>query len=1127
MTVQSNPNREKRVRKLRRLRRARKVGRFGIWSVLSVSVLAALAGLALLVIIDQTLRAPDWLRDRVETRLEQNMGGLQIEFGALELVIGNGWRPRAALRNVQLSDADGRSILSLTDAEASLAMRPLVRGELQPKEVMLSGVFAVLRRDAEGTFSLSFDGGDAAFAGMAGVPAMVNELDRVFLTPQLAALAEVTLSQVNLRYEDALSGQAWTVDSGITRLTREDDQLRIAGSLALLTGRDFASSLEVNYSSPLGDQAAAIGISLTDVPARDIASQSVALSWLEPLRAPLSGALRGGLASDGTWLPLNATLQIGQGVLQPNDQSRPIPFEAARTYFTYDPGSQEIRFDEIFVDSDWVSGTAEGTTFLEGIDRGRLSGLLGQLRLTTTQLNPNGAYDEPITLQGAAADFKLQLNPFTLTLGEVSIEDQGSQLLLNGTLSATDQGWQVAVDGQMDALTPERLVNLWPAAAIPNTRSWIDENLNGGQLSDLNLALRVSSDARPNIYIDFDYSGTEVRFVRTMPPISNAAGHASLIGNRFVTTATRGQIIAEDGGAVDVAGTSFIIPDTSIRRGAPAVARVQGRGSITAVLSLLNSDPLRVLEQPGLPVDVAEGTTAFEGTLALPLRKGVTFDDVEFFANGLAVNVASASLVPNHVVEAPSLTIAATDEGIDISGDGLLSNVPFFAKWRQDFGVPGLGSRLTGTVDLGPETLDAFGIGLPTGAVTGLGQGEVTVTLPQGGPPNLELTSDLRGLRLSFPELGWIKPASQNGRLSLEAQLTTPARVPRIELTAPGLSASGRIDVSADGGLELARFDRVQRSDWMDVSAQLEGRGANRAPNVRILGGRLDMRRADFGATAGQSGRPADNRLVARLDTLQVTDTIALTGFQGEFSLQRGLEGNFNGRINGQTQVSGSVVPEAGRTAVRVISDDAGGVFRDAGLLKQAYGGSFDMILRPVGEPGNFDGSITVGDTSVRDAPAIAALLNAISIVGLVNELAGQGIFFSEVAARFRLSPSRITLFESRATGPSMGLSMDGIYDVPNQRLNMQGVISPVYLLNQIGGLFAPRRGEGLFGFTYTLTGSAQSPQVAVNPLSGLTPGFFREIFRTQPPPVAGSSGEGSVAQEPEPPAETPLGGDR
>ena len=82
-----------------------------------------------------------------------------------------------------------------------------------------------------------------------------------------------------------------------------------------------------------------------------------------------------------------------------------------------------------------------------------------------------------------------------------------------------------------------------------------------------------------------------------------------------------------------------------------------------------------------------------------------------------------------------------------------------------------------------------------------------------------------------------------------------------------------------------------------------------------------------------------------------------------------------------------------------------------------------------------------------------------------------------------------------------MGITMDGIYNTGTRRMDMWGVVSPIYAVNGLfGALFAPRKGEGLFGFNYTLKGSADGPKVGVNPLSVLTPGIFREIFR-QPAP--------------------------
>ena len=126
-------------------------------------------------------------------------------------------------------------------------------------------------------------------------------------------------------------------------------------------------------------------------------------------------------------------------------------------------------------------------------------------------------------------------------------------------------------------------------------------------------------------------------------------------------------------------------------------------------------------------------------------------------------------------------------------------------------------------------------------------------------------------------------------------------------------------------------------------------------------------------------------------------------------------------------------------------------------------------------------------------------LLSALSIVGLLDQMNSGGISMSEVAGDFQLTPNRLTLYRSSAVGPSIGVSLDGYVDLQNERIDMQGVISPVYFLNGIGQIFS-RRGEGVFGFNFNLKGAMRDPSVSVNPLSILTPGMFREIFRRAPP---------------------------
>jgi hypothetical protein len=46
-----------------------------------------------------------------------------------------------------------------------------------------------------------------------------------------------------------------------------------------------------------------------------------------------------------------------------------------------------------------------------------------------------------------------------------------------------------------------------------------------------------------------------------------------------------------------------------------------------------------------------------------------------------------------------------------------------------------------------------------------------------------------------------------------------------------------------------------------------------------------------------------------------------------------------------------------------------------------------------------------------------------------------------------------------------------------------------------LGRLFSPETGGGVFAATFRLQGPLDDPQVSVNPLAALTPGFLRGIF--------------------------------
>jgi hypothetical protein len=1075
-----------------------------LWILAAVVALLVAFGVAATALVGTQVSAPEWLRSRIAERINADAGEMQLGLGEMSVVMEQGWVPRLNLREVTVRDEAGQPLANLTDVQGTFALRPLLRGEMRPGLIRVSGVQVTLRRSESGAMRVSL--GEAAAPAVEEAPSMaalLQPLEDILRQPNFASLTRVEARNMTLRYEDARAGRAWTVDGGRLTLERAGDDLQVRGDFVLLGARDYATTLAVNYNGRMGQAEADFGVSFEDMPAHDIAGQSPALTWLEALDAPISGALRASVAEDGRLGPLNATLQIGAGVVQPTEATTPIPFSSARSYFTYDPERQAIRFDEVSIESPWVRAQAEGQAYLVGMERGWPSELLGQFQISRIHANPATLYAEPVTLEQVAMDMRLEMAPFRLSLGQMSLVDQGKHLVLRGQVQAEPEGWHLALDGEMDGLSPERLLALWPETVKPKTRKWIDENVVAAELHDIQLAVRSQPKSRPDLFLGFDYKGLEARFVKQVPYIQGASGHASLYDNRFVIAASDGFVQAAEGGRIDIAGTSFEVPNVAIKRG-PARMRLKTESTITAALSLLNEEPFRFLDKAGRPVALADGRAVLEGRLDFLLKPGLQPDEVAFDLGGSLRDLRSEVLVPGRVLAAAELEVMANNNRLTVGGEGRLGRVPVTGTYRAELGPDAGGqARVEGWVELSERFADEFNIGLPPGSLSGAGRADVVIAFEKGQPGAFELSSNLAGVGLRLRQLDWSLPRAAQGSLEVSGRLGSPPELSRVALDAAGLTAQGRVTLSPGGALERASFDTVRVGAWLNAPVDLIGRGSGVTPAVRVRGGTIDLRQTSLAGDGQGDGqrRKEGGPVSLALDRLQISDGIALTDFRADLDMRRGADGNFTGKVNGGTAIRGRVVPQKGRSAFRIQSDDAGGVLWSAGLLQQAREGTLDLVLAPAPGAGTYNGQLTAKDLRLKDAPALAALLNAMSVVGLLEQLDGEGIHFSDIEARFQLSPERVTLYSGSAVGASMGISMDGYYFLESGRMDMQGVISPFYLINGLGGMFT-RRGEGLVGVNYEMRGQAKTPRVNVNPLSVFTPGMFREIFRRPAPKV-------------------------
>lgn len=1092
MTDETKPEEETRAPS----RAPRRAMRFGLWMLLSLAFVLALAGFGVLALTGKPIRLPVWAVAEAEARLNDAlpMGDNNLSIGGVEIAVGRDWVPRLRLEDLRLTRAGGRPLLRLPEARVAFDPLGIAEFRLRPASVVLSGASVRLRRDVQGRFDL--DLGEAGAGPQLGSLAEVMAaLDAVFARPQMAALQEVTVEALSLRLDDARAGRVWQLGDGRAVLVNAAEGLAAEMSFSLGSGADLAQA-QVQVQTDRGAAGARLRATVEGIAARDLAVQAPVLGFLSALDAPISGRLNGSVGADGQVAGLEAELALGPGALQPSPESKPVGFESARLALSFDPARERIDLTEIAVQSRSLRLGATGHVYAPGVTTGRPSAFLAQIAFSEVKVDPEGLFVEPVTFSKGALDLRLQPDPFRLEVGQLTLLEEGRRLEAKGSARADAAGWHLALDLALDAIRHDRLLALWPVSAVPKTREWLVENVQEGLLRNVKVALRLEPGAEPRFSLGYDFAGGDVRFLKTLPPIRQGDGYATIEGNSYTMVLDRGQVTPPEGGRIQMDGSIFSVLDI-LQKPAQAEIQLRTKSSLTAALSLLDQEPFRFLTKAGRPVALGEGRAEVSAVLRLPLVPHILLEDVSYRVEGDLTDVRSAVLVPGKQLTADALRLTAGPSGLEISGKGRVGAVPFDATYKLPFG-PEAGGRSTiaGTVELSPRAVSEFSLGLPDGMISGQGSGRFTLDLPKGGAGRLSLSSDLRGLGLAVPEIGWRKAPGAGGKLEVTATLGQPPQVQALSLQAPGLSVKGDVALRSGGGLDRARFTSVKAGDWLDAPVTLNGRGKGRAVGVEVTGGRIDLRRLPARAGGGAAADGAPMR--ATLDRVQVTDGIALTGLRGEFTSRGGFGGTFTGRVNGGAAVRGTVAPMKGGSGIRITSDDAGGVIASAGIFENARGGALDLQLVPVGA-NSYDGIATARNFRVTNAPVLAELLSAISVVGILEQLNGAGLVFAEADAQFRLTPAGVEVSRGAAVGASMGVSAAGTFDSRNKRLNLQGVISPIYLLNGIGSVLT-RKGEGLFGFNYHIRGTSDRPAISVNPLSILTPGMFREIFRRPVP---------------------------
>jgi hypothetical protein len=708
------------------------------------------------------------------------------------------------------------------------------------------------------------------------------------------------------------------------------------------------------------------------------------------------------------------------------------------------------------------------------------------------------------------------------------------RLALGGSAERQSSGMRGTVTLGIDHLATNDLPSYWPPKVAGGARSWIAAQVHDGLVHDGAFQLGLSSGpgladlSLASASGAVQATGLTVAWLPPLPPMTNVQGSIALQGPDAIGVTVN----SASQGALSLGQSTMAITGLSAARQIGTIA-VNVTGPVAAALTLLNQPRLHLLKSLPVPLMATSGTLSTRLSLTLPLDADVTLAEIQAKVHTGIQNLALQNLLLGRSLTNGQVTLDADMNKLHLTGSAALATIPAQVALDADFtaGPPTqVIARLSARATADQAALAKAGI--PTGGVlTGAAQFALSLTALRNGRTDIAAKIALPESHLQVAPISWSGGAGQaTATAHLALQGARIVALDGVTLQGPDVALTVR-SVFTQGRLSSLIVDRL-RLGRSDLHGSLGFPAIPSDPYVvDVAGPALDLSNVwGGGAKPRPSVAPANNALSsissksefqphpswrARVDLGRVLFGTLPNGAPRELDHVNGMVVN-DGVVVQSAQVAFMVEPSGSRAHLSIVPDGNG--TRHVTLTSGDFGGllkatnAYDLVsggvLRIDGTYNDrradhpLSGREEMDDFTLGDAPTVAKALAAMTLYGVVDLMQGPGLFFRKMVVPFHLADRRLQLTQARAYSASLGITAYGSIDLPNNRFDLQGTIVPAYFFNSllghipvIGKYFSPEKGGGVFAAKYALVGPIDNPQVHVDPLSLITPGFLRGLF--------------------------------
>jgi hypothetical protein len=1074
-------------------------------------------------------------------RLE--IGGIAIERQDHGLAL--------ALDGFNVSRADGRRILTAPKADLIFDPLSLLTGRFKPSRVELEDLHVELLIRPDG--GLDLNAGDERSAGTpdaapqeeAAAGASSPTPDQSSVAPptsaptpaprgkilrqageainsifDLAAGGDSPISTLDhfgvrrgrLLFDDLAAGQMRSFDD----LEFSLDRKRIAGrgvaQIALSALGPSGKWSVKGFARGARGEAHDLSIEASGFSIDEIALLAGKTSLPVDSDIPLSVKAEASFAAGGHVIEANARLALGEGFWRFDDPDFPPVF-----------------IDELFAAAHWDGANhravIEQAQVFSGATRFFLNGSVTppandnapwSLVFKQTEpgvIGPDRAGEKSVAISAFHGEATLDLPNKILNIGRIEVSGPEVSVALQGSIDWVN-GPHMRMGIAAGRMTAAGVLALWPNAAGAPVRGWAGDHLIGGTLESARLAidlddldLRIMRAQHPpmddRISIDYAFKDASFTFVDDAPPVTglNGQGHSS--GRAARITGTGAAIEAAPGRRIDLSDGVYSMPDFAIQPLALSVT-ARARGALDSLADLLAKPAFAKVAS--LPLDPKTTRGQFDAVFTYRTKLTPVFDPslATIDVSGKVDNFSADRLVGKEKLDQATLAVSVEGGVTRVTGTGKLFGAPATVELNRKGSEPAQGTIAFNLDDAGRAKA-----GLSFGSTVTGPVGVKIVAEVGAARPLAQVDLDMTKTGLNYPVPGLYKPAGRAAKATFAYREDERggANLDQIVFDGSGPSARGSMQFSAEGVLMSAKFPQIKFSPG--DSLEVETTRSGDMLKVNAKGAAVDARPFLKNLTASNGGAEStDFDLTVNATLMSGANRQIVSNADLRAVRKAGLYQTLNvkGKLGGDA-VQGAISPTDGSPPLlRVSTSDAGALLGFLDLYSHMEGGELTGGFRL--SDGGMSGSLEILNFVLRGEPAMRSFVsspNAEPITAKVK-IDPNAVAFSRMYALLDKRNGRLTIKDGTISSPSIGSTLEGWVDFDRDSLDLTGVFVPAYGVNNLFGqlpvigILVGGSQEGLIGLNYRVTGKFSSPQLTVNPLSAIAPGFLRKIFGVLPP---------------------------